>query len=166
MRRKDKEIIDNNEIAEILSAAKVGRLGTSFNDKPYITPVNFVHSNGKIFVHSANTGHKLDNIRANPNVCFEVEDVERPVIKEPICASTVIYRSVIIFGKIRVLADKSAKIEALKKLIEKYTNKPFLESFTDGALDRVTALEITVENVTAKMSPARTAAVGNQVQNK
>ncbi|MGR3317020.1 MAG: pyridoxamine 5'-phosphate oxidase family protein [Candidatus Anammoxibacter sp.] len=155
MRRKDKCISDRDEIEEILSSAKVGRLGTSFNDKPYITPLNFVHTNGKILLHSSNSGHKLDNIKANSNVCFEVEDVGSPVIKEPICASTVIYRSVIIFGTIRILPDKSAKINALKELVEKYTGKPFLESFTDSILGRVTVLEITIEEMTAKMSPAK-----------
>ena len=159
MRRKDKEIIDSIEIDEILSTAKIGRLGTSFNDKPYITPVNFVHDIDKVFIHSANSGHKLDNVRSNPNVCFEVEEVERPVIKEPICASTVIYRSVIMFGTIRFVDNKLQKIDALKKLIEKYTNKPFLDSFTDSALGRVTVLEITVENISAKQSPAKPASL-------
>lgn len=166
MRRKDKEITESIEINKILSTAKIGRLGTSFNDKPYITPVNFVHDNDKVFIHSANSGHKLDNVRSNHNVCFEVEEVERPVIKEPICASTVIYRSVIMFGKIRILVDKPQKIDALKKFIEKYTNKPFLDSFTDSALGRVTVLEITVENITAKQSPAKPAAMTNPVSRK
>ena len=155
MRRKDKCISDSDEIEEILSSAKIGRLGTSCNDKPYITPLNFVYTKGKILLHSANSGHKLDNIRANANVCFEVEDVGSPVIKEPICASTVLYRSVIIFGTIHILPDKSEKIKALKQLVEKYTGKPFLGSFTDSILGRVVVLEITIEEMTAKMSPAK-----------
>lgn len=155
MRRKDKEFTDKKEIEEILSIAKVGRLGTSVNDNPYITPVNFVHSNGHIFIHSANEGHKLDNISLNPKVCFEVEDVKHPVIKEPICASTVIYRSIIIFGRARVIQDRQSKCCTLNLLIEKYTDKPFTGSFTDAALDRVTVIEIIVESLTAKRSPAK-----------
>lgn len=159
MRRKDKEFTDKKEIEEILSTAKVGRLGTSVNDNPYITPVNFVHTNGRIFIHSANEGHKLDNIGINPNVCFEVEDVKHPVIKEPICASTVIYRSIIMFGKAKVIQDRQSKCCALNLLIEKYTNKPFTGSFTDAALDRVTVIEIAVENLTAKRSPAQVSVI-------
>lgn len=154
MRRSDKEITDAGEIDDILSTAMIGRLGTSHNDAPYITPVNFAHSDGRIFLHSANSGHKLDNINANPNVCFEVEDVEGPVIKMPICASTATYRSVIIFGTIRVIHDNVSKSRALTVLVEKYTGAPFVESFTAAMLGRVTVLEITIERMTAKRSPA------------
>ena len=155
MRRKDKKITDNNEVEEILHSAMIGRLGTSFNDIPYITPVNFVYYDEKILLHSANSGHKLDNIMANDNVCFEVEDAGPPVIKEPICASTVIYRSVVMFGKASIILDNTEKFSALKKMIEKYTNKPFHGSFTDSILSRVTVIELTIERMTAKISPAK-----------
>ena len=155
MRRKDKKITDNNEVEEILHSATIGRLGTSLNDIPYITPVNFVYYDGKVLLHSANSGHKLDNVKANNNVCFEVEDAGAPVIKEPICASTVIYRSVIIFGKASIISDNTEKFSALKKMIEKYTNKPFHSSFTESILGRVTVIELTIEKMTAKMSPAK-----------
>lgn len=159
MRRSDKEIIDSNEIAEILAVQLIGRLGTSLNDRPYITPVNFVYSDEKIYIHSASEGHKLTNIKANPNVCFEIEDVVRPEIKEPICASTAIYRSVIIFGKIRTVLYLPLKNYALTKLAEKYTGKPYTASFTDAMLNRVTVLEITIDELTAKRSPAELGSV-------
>ena len=77
MRRKDKEITDKNEIEDILTTVMVGRLGTCSNGIPYITPVNFTYDRetSKIFLHCANEGRKLENIRVNPNVCFEVEEV-------------------------------------------------------------------------------------------
>ncbi len=155
VRRFDKEITDINEIDEILSSAKVGRLGTSVNDKPYIVPVNFVHSGDKIFIHSAGEGHKLDNIKANPNVCFEVAEIECLLIKQPICASSAKYRSVIMFGTIRFVEDNQSKFEALKLFVEKYTDEPFTDSFTDAMLTRITVLEITVKERTAKQSPAK-----------
>jgi len=155
MRRKDKKITDNNEIEEILHSAMIGRLGTTLNNIPYITPVNFVYYDGKVLLHSANSGHKLDNIKANNNVCFEIEDAGPPVIKDPICASTVIYRSVIMFCKASILQENTEKFSALKRIIEKYTNKPFLGSFTDSILGRVTVIELSVESMTAKISPAK-----------
>lgn len=159
MRRNDKEITENEEILELLADQKIGRLGTSFNDKPYITPVNYVYSNGKIYIHSANQGHKLDNISSNPNVCFEIEDVEQLLIKYPICASSVMYRSIIIFGTIRIVPDNPSKLVALTEMVEKYTGQPYTDSFTDSILGRVTVLEITITELTAKMSPAKPGAV-------
>lgn len=159
MRRNDKEITENDEIVELLTNQKIGRLGTSLNDKPYITPVNYVYTDGKIFMHSAGTGHKLDNINSNPNVCFEIEDVDQLLIKTPICASSAMYRSIIIFGKARSITDNASKVAALTKFVEKYTEKPFNDTFTDSILSRVAVIEITIEELTAKMSPAKPGAV-------
>lgn len=79
MRRKDKEISDKNEIEDLLASSTVGRLGTCANGIPYITPMNFTYDKetSKIFLHCANEGRKLDNIRINPTVCFEVEEVKK-----------------------------------------------------------------------------------------
>lgn len=160
MRRNDKKITETEEIEELLLNQKIGRLGTSFNDRPYITPVNYVFIGGKIYIHSTiGPSHKLDNIRSNPNVCFEIEDVKEVLIKEPICASSVMYRSVIIFGTARIVPDNPSKKEALTKMVEKYTGEPFHDTFTDSILGRVAILEITIEEITAKMSPAKPGAV-------
>lgn len=121
MRRKDKEISDKNEIEDLLASSTVGRLGTCANGIPYITPMNFTYDKetSKIFLHCANEGRKLDNIRINPTVCFEVEEVKNVIVKQPSCASSVAYRSVIVFGSIKILSNLNTKNYALQKLAEK-----------------------------------------------
>ena len=75
MRRKDKEVASYTEVEELLSNALVGRLGTCFNNIPYITPVNFVYDNNKIYFHSADEGRKIENIKHNQHVCFETDEM-------------------------------------------------------------------------------------------
>ncbi len=159
MRRKDKEITDRNEIEEILLTSTVGRLGTCANGIPYITPMNFTYDKetSKIFLHCANEGRKLDNIRINPTVCFEVEEVKNVIVKQPTCASSVAYRSVIMFGSIKILSNLDAKNYALQKLAEKYTPQNPKAPFTDAMLNKTNVLEIEIRQMTAKRSPVKPA---------
>lgn len=157
MRRKDKEITDRNEIEEILSTAMVGRLGTCAHEIPYITPMNFTYDKetSKIFLHCANEGRKLENIRINRNVCFEVEEVKSVIVKQPTCGSSVAYRSVIIFGNIRILSDYHAKNYALRKLADKYAPQNPKVPFTDAMIHKTNVLEIEIREMAAKRSPVK-----------
>lgn len=155
MRRKDKEITAKNEIEDILANSMVGRLGTCANGVPYITPMNFTYDKeaSKIYLHCANEGRKIENIRANQNVCFEVEEVTNVLVKQPTCASSVVYRSVILFGNITILTDPHAKNEALQKLADKYAPQNPKAPFTDAMLNKTNVLEIEIKEMTAKRSP-------------
>ena len=121
MRRKDKEIANHLEVEELLTNTLVGRLGTCLDNIPYITPVNFVYNQNKIYFHSALEGRKIENIKSNSNICFEIDQLISiiPGINRP-CASTTQYKSIIIFGNIKIVSDIEEKVFALNKLIEKY----------------------------------------------
>ncbi|MHC4321306.1 MAG: pyridoxamine 5'-phosphate oxidase family protein [Planctomycetota bacterium] len=154
MRRRDKEIANYQEVEELLSNALVGRLGTCFNNIPYITPVNFVYDNNKIYFHSAHEGRKIENIKHNQQVCFEIDEIISiiPGMRMP-CGSTTEYKSVIVFGDIRVVVDIDEKTVALNKLIEKYAPEaPRLPQFSEAA-ERTNVLVIDVKEITAKQSP-------------
>ena len=154
MRRSDKEVTDRKEVEELLSNALVGRLGTCLDNIPYITPVNFVYDKDKIYFHSAHEGRKIDNIKYNQQVCFEIDEIISiiPGRRMP-CGSTTEYKSVIIFGDIRVVIDIDEKTSALNKLIGKYAPEaPRLPQSTDAA-NRTNVLVIDVKEMTAKQSP-------------
>jgi nitroimidazol reductase NimA-like FMN-containing flavoprotein (pyridoxamine 5'-phosphate oxidase superfamily) len=159
VRRKDKEITCKDEVEEILLKATVGRLGTCADGIPYITPMNFTYDKERfrIFLHCAQEGQKLQNIRANPNVCFEVEDVKEIIVKQPTCASSVAYRSVILFGNIKILSDLHAKNYAIQKLADKYAPQNPKVPFTEAMLNRTNVLEIEIKEMTAKRSPVKPA---------
>ncbi|MBQ7355214.1 MAG: pyridoxamine 5'-phosphate oxidase family protein, partial [Clostridia bacterium] len=56
---------------------------------------------GKIYFHSAVVGHKIDALRACDKVCFTVVDADEVVAEK----FTTYYRSVIVFGRARILTD-------------------------------------------------------------
>ncbi len=154
MRRKDKEIASYVEVEELLSNTLVGRLGTCSDNIPYITPVNYIYDNNKIYFHSAHEGRKIENIKSNQQVCFEIDKIISiiPGMRMP-CGSTAEYKSVIIFGNIRVVVDVDEKTVALNKLIEKYAPEAPRLPHPSEAAERTNVLVIDVKEITAKHSP-------------
>ena len=147
--RRRKQLLPAEVTERILQAGLVGVLGVSGDDDyPYTVPVNYAYEAGKIYFHSANTGHKLDGIQRNSKVSFCVIDQDDIVPEE----FTSYFRSAIAFGKASIVADDAVKQRALELLARKYS--PGLEA--EGAAvirdewNNVSIVEITVEHVTGK----------------
>jgi hypothetical protein len=106
------EEMTTKEIDQFLSCARVGRLGLMLeNGQPYVVPVGYAYAEGKIFFHTCNKGLKMNAIRRNANVCFEVDEA---------LSDTSMFKSVIIFGTAKIISDKVKMIPYLQKLIDKY----------------------------------------------
>ncbi|NVB76589.1 pyridoxamine 5'-phosphate oxidase family protein, partial [Phocaeicola vulgatus] len=79
-------------------------------------PLSYVYDGAKLYFHCAQTGHKLDAIRRNAKASFCVVDQDQIVPEE----YTTYFRSVIVFGQMRVLTDEEEKRAAIEKLAVKY----------------------------------------------
>jgi len=100
------------EVEQFLSCARVGHLGLSLKDgSPYVVPVGYAYTDGKIFFHTCNKGLKMNALRQNANVCFEVDET---------LSDASMFKSVIVFGKAEIISDKAKMIPYLQKLIDKY----------------------------------------------
>lgn len=143
-------IDDEREIAGFLSRAKVGRLGTCWGGQPYVTPVAFVFRDGKLYFHSKPTGRKIGNLKANPRVCFEADELERIHLGDSACSHSMRYTSVIAFGQARIVTDQAVKQRALGWLITKYTGSEWAQQLSEKELATVEVVEITVEELTGK----------------
>ncbi|MEM3702988.1 MAG: pyridoxamine 5'-phosphate oxidase family protein [Candidatus Bathyarchaeia archaeon] len=107
----EKEMTED-EIARFLSCARVGRLGLVLEDgTPYVVPVGFGYHNGKIFFHTCSKGLKMDALKRNANVCFEVDEA---------LSDTSMFKSVIVFGKAEFISEEEEMIPYLQRLINKY----------------------------------------------
>ena len=154
MRRKDHQIEDVREIDAILRRALVGRIGMSSHDSPYVVPVNFLYSHGAIYFHSANEGQMYTYLKANNQICFEVDEPEETVTNTDPCEFSFKYESVIAFGKVRFLQDPREKTAILTRLVDKYDkNKIASKSVTAEKVGNVEVGEITIDHMTGKRSP-------------
>ena len=104
---------------------------------------------GKLYFHCAKAGHKLDAIRREPRASFCVIDEDRVVPEE----YTTYFRSVIAFGRIRVLEEDGEKLAAIEKLAEKYAPEESPQS-RRNAIHREWAplcmLEMSIDHLTGK----------------
>nr|MDO8135906.1 pyridoxamine 5'-phosphate oxidase family protein [Candidatus Njordarchaeum guaymaensis] len=138
-----------NEMEALLAKSQVGRLGTCNRDEPYVVPICFLHVEDKIYFHSHLQGKKLENMKVNPRVCFQVDEYNLVPSPRP-CDYSIHYRSVIVFGRVRFLKDAKEKLEALKAMVSKYDTSGSAERIDEAMVDRVAVGEITIEEMSGK----------------
>ena len=151
MRRK-KQALTPEECAEILRRGTSGVLAVlGDGGYPYAVPLSYVYDGEKIFFHCAKSGHKLDAIRQNSKVSFCVIDQDQIVPEE----YTTYFRSIIAFGRIRILEDDTEKRSAIEKLAVKYAPDDTAEN-RDKAIERewkpLCMMEMEIEHLTGKQA--------------
>ncbi len=150
MYKKDRQM--NREEAEKLFAqGNHGILAVNGdNGYPYAVPVNYVYENGKIYIHSAKYGYKIDAIQKNDKVCFTAilnTRIEQKMV-------TAAYQSVVATGKIRLIENETEKRAHLEQFIYKLT-PDFIEGgmkFLNGAIGKTALLCIDVEELKGKQN--------------
>ena len=116
MRRK-KQALAREDCAAILNRGTSGVLALAGdNNYPYAVPISYVYDGEKLYFHCAKSGHKLDAINRNARVSFCVIDQDQNVPEE----YTSYFRSVIVFGSMRILTDEREKRNAVEQLALKY----------------------------------------------
>jgi len=148
--RLKERTMSSEDAIELLDKVQVGRLGTSWEDEPYIVPMNFVYWKGRIYLHCANEGKKLECIANNSKTCFEVDDFLGISEGEKTCSFETYYRSVIAFGQARLVETAEGKVEALKRLTGKYTKKRGELTFDKDTLEKTNVIELRIERITGK----------------
>ena len=151
MRKKDKEIKDENTIKSIIKRATVCRIGLSENNVPYIVPLNFGYKDDCLYFHSAREGKKIDMIRSNNDVCFEI-DIDHEIVKrENACDWSMKYYSIIGFGKAFLVEGFEEKRKALDIIMEHYSGKSSFE-YPEDTVNNAAIIKVKIESMTGKKS--------------
>lgn len=154
MRRKDREITAIEDKLQIINENKVCRLAMMKEGSPYIIPINYGYSyDGEIltlFFHSAKEGMKLNCLKKNSRVCFEVDNGHKLVTAEKACDYGYLYQSVIGFGEIEFLQSKEEKIKALDCIMKHQTDTQTTFVYQDNHLDAICVYQCKVDSFTAK----------------
>lgn len=115
--RRVKQLLSVQDTTAVMERCTNGVLAClGDEDYPYAVPLSYAYFNGKIYFHSAKSGHKIDAITKSPKVSFTVID-EDTIVSEKY---TTYFRSVIAFGKARI-AEGDERMMAFKALVEKYS---------------------------------------------
>lgn len=143
--------LNNVEIENLLQNEQVGRIGTlNANGFPYVVPVHFVYSDRRIYIHGLTKGHKIDNIKQNSKVCFEVDHMSGLILNDNPCGVNTAYESVVITGEARLIDWSKDKETILKKIVDKYTPDLSGKELPMRAVNTTSIIEITVVECTGK----------------
>ena len=149
MRRK-KQALTPEECATILEQGTAGVLALlGDNGYPYAVPLSYVFEEDHLYFHCAKAGHKLDAIRQNNRASFCVVGQDQIVPEE----YTTYFKSVIVFGTIRILEDASEKRTAIEELAAKYAPDDTTEhrsQMIDQDWSPLCMLEMMIEHMTGK----------------
>ena len=148
MRRKRQRLSEEESIG-ILQTATAGTLALlGDNGYPYAVPISYVYADGKLYFHSALSGHKIDAIRNCDKASFCVIDKDdvRPE------KYTTYFRSVIAFGRIHIIEDEQEKLETARLLGDRYNpnQEEALQKELEKGLSRMLMIRFDIEHLTGK----------------
>lgn len=162
MRRKDREVTDINEIIGIIDRCRVCHLAMTDNGLPYIVPLNYGYSvDGgtlTLYFHSAWEGRKIDILKENSKVCFEMANEGELGLSENPCNSGYYYESVIGFGNAGFIDDVDEKCLALSLLMKHQAKQDF--TFCEKQVNSVCVFKVVSSEFTGKRKPAPGAHLG------
>ena len=150
MRRKDREIQDKKEIESIIQKSSFCRIALSLDNSPYIVPVCFGYKDNCLYFHSARDGKKINMIKKNNNICFELDIYNGTVKSGNPCDWDVKYYSVVGSGRAFFIDDPEEKIKALDTITEHYSGKSF--EYKKDSINNVAVIKVEIEEITGKKS--------------
>lgn len=108
-------------------------------------------SGGRIYFHTAKEGEKIEDIKRDSKVCFEVDlPIAYVKAKNNPCEADYLFKSVIIKGKAKIIEDREEKIFALDCLMEKHQPGGGYGDYTEDKLKKVGIVRIDIEEMTGK----------------
>ena len=147
---------DEEWMRQFLRVSQIGRVATSWDDQPFVTPTTFWYdeANQRVIFHSNLAGRIRANLERNPKVCLETSEMGRLLPSNVALEFSLQYRSVMVFGTVRILESDEEKRAALYGLIQKYF--PEMEAgreyrpITDKELKRTSVYELKIESWSGK----------------
>ena len=150
MRRKNKEIQEKAILLEILSKAHICRVAFFDDEYPYIVPMNYGYNDGCLYFHGAPEGRKLDLLRKNNKVGFEIE-LEHEIIKDDLsCKWTTKYRSIIGTGIMEIVTENEEKTAGLDYLMVQHGKTD--NTYNKHMVNFIVVLKLKIESMSGKQS--------------
>jgi nitroimidazol reductase NimA-like FMN-containing flavoprotein (pyridoxamine 5'-phosphate oxidase superfamily) len=111
--------LTNHQIDEVLSLNVLGRIGCVADGRIYVVPINYAYDGKNIIAHSVK-GMKIDMMRKNPNVCFEVDEMKNYTN----------WKSVIAWGQYQELTEERDRQAAMKLFVDRTMRLKISETAT------------------------------------
>jgi len=157
LRNSETQITDRDEIIKILDSCERCRIGFSDDGEPYMVPINYgytyIDNVLTVFFHCASEGRKMDIIKKNPLVCFEVDYDTRLNPDDSPGKIAIKYESIVGVGTVQIVDDFHEKRRILGNMMKKFHRyNPFYHPtpLTDNRVHEVVILKLALDEFKAK----------------
>ena len=152
MRRRDREITDENAIAEFIAKEQILRIAFYDEGDIYLVPVNYGYSYDEqysFYFHGAKAGRKYELAKKKPTVGFEIDGNYMLIGSEVACGFSAAFQSVIGTGTLSLVEDNAEKINGLNTIMKQTTSKAEW-NYSDEMLDAVAVFRLVVDKLSCK----------------
>jgi nitroimidazol reductase NimA-like FMN-containing flavoprotein (pyridoxamine 5'-phosphate oxidase superfamily) len=152
-RRPQRGSYDEAAVYAVLDAGVLGHVGYVVGGQPYVTPTAYWRDGRKLYWHGAAASRMLSAVGEGQPVCLTVSFLDGLVVARSGFAHSLNYRSVMAFGRARLIADLAAKRAAMDAFIERlYPGRaPLLRPASEAELMQIALAEMTIEEASAKV---------------
>jgi len=152
MRRKDREVTDIEDIESIINSSDVCRVAFADNNMPYIVTMNFGYSASPgqcLYFHSATEGKKLEMIKRNNHVCFEMDTDHKLYSGLKGCDWGMKFKSVVGYGNIYIISERDEKIRGLNSIMSHYSGKSDFD-YDENMIKETLVIRLDIKEMTGK----------------
>ena len=144
---------DRETIYHILDEALICHVGFVQKGQPFVIPINFARVDDTIILHGAKASRLLKHIQAGQPVCVEATIIDGLVLARSVFHHSINYRSVVLFGRGRLIEDEQEKLTALKAVTEHLIPGRWQEARLPNRkeLNATSVVSIGIEDASAKI---------------
>lgn len=155
-RKPDRAAYDEAQVFAILDAAVLAHVGYVIDGQPFVTPTTIWREGRKLYWHGSAASRMVRAQASGLPVCFTVSHVDGLVLARSGIAHSMNYRSVMAFGRARLIEGLEAQRTAMNAFIDRlYPNRsPMLRPGTDNEIRQMSVIEMTIEEASAKQRAA------------
>lgn len=149
MRRTEREISELGQIEEIINKADVCRVAFADENVPYIVTLNFGFTAGRLYFHCAREGRKMEMMKKNNYVCFEMDIDHQLYTGKKACDTGMNYKSVVGYGKISIISDEEERITGMNSILDHYDPRKDYD-YDESVFERTVMLKLEITEMTGK----------------
>lgn len=144
---------ERETIYQILDEAIVCHVGFAVNDQPFVIPTSFARIDDHLMIHGSAASRMMRSLSEEIDVCVTVTLIDGLVLARSAFHHSINYRSVVVFGKAKIISDEQEKYDALKAFTEHIVPDRWSEIRppTKNELKGTTVLSLPLTEASAKI---------------
>lgn len=151
MRNSKQEIVDHTILENILAKGTICRLAMMDGDRPYLLAFNYGYKNRCMYIHAAPEGKKIDLLKKNNKICFEIESPTELITDAKPCKWSFKYQSIVGYAHVEIVTDFEEKKRGLDIIMSHYGFEGQPE-FADKQVEFIVILKVVIDEMTGKQS--------------